>query len=180
MICDLFSLPLPENIALCSACWPSPDVFTASLSASSALPSPTLVAFPAPALPCPRPLDTLSASFPYSLPLVTPLTGAKLLLRPRLSYVPRHHSRSSSSHHRVSHAGPHSGQEYPGAQLHVVRSIAALSIPPSQRIFPTPTLDFGAVLAGCSRTVFLPVCWTSRRSGRRSASPNTSQIRWRG
>lgn len=143
-------------------------LFTASLSASPALPFPTLPYPTAPLpLPCaarpapssqvePPPLTTLSASFPYSLPLATPLAGAKLLLRPHLSYIPRHHSRSSSSHHRVSHAGSHSEQEYPGAQLHVVRSIAALSTPPRQRIFPTPTLDLGAVLARCSRNVFFP------------------------
>lgn len=103
MICDLFSPPLPKNTALCSACW---MLVTASLSALHTLPCPVL--------PCPRPalqvehtpLDTLSASFPYSLPLATPLAGAKLLLRPHLSYIPRHHSRSPSSHHRVSTPAP--------------------------------------------------------------------------
>lgn len=183
MICDLFSLPLPENIAVCFACWPWPDVLH---SQPICLAGPTLPC-PCPALPGPRParrlnppLTTLSASFPYSLPLATPLAGAKLLLRPHLSYIPRHHSRSSSSHHLVSHAGSHSEQEYSGAQLHVVRSIAALSTPPRQPIFPTPTLDLGAVLARCSRNVFVSVCCTSRRSERLSASPYTSQIRWRG
>lgn len=101
MICDLFSHPLPENTALCSACW--------MLSHSQ----PICLAYPA--LSCPAraqlcrlnaPLDTWSASFPYSLPLATPLAGAKLLLQPHLSYIPRHHSRSPSSLHRVSAPAP--------------------------------------------------------------------------
>lgn len=104
MICDLFSPPLPDNTALCSAYWSPPDARHSQ---------PICLAYPT--LPCPCParaqlagwtppstLDTLSASFPYSLPLATPLAGAKLLLRPHLSYIPRHHSRSPSSHHRVS------------------------------------------------------------------------------
>lgn len=143
--------------------WPSPDALHSQpiCLAGSTLPYPHLPcpcsALPAPSSQVGPPLDNLSASFPYSLPLATPLAGAKLLLRPHLSYIPRHHSRSPASHHRVSHAGSHSEQENSGAQLHVVRSIAALPTTPRQRIFPTPTLDLGAVLARCSRTsLFFP------------------------
>lgn len=112
MICDLFSLPLPENTALRPACGLSPDAHHSQ---------PICLAYiPCPALPCPRParslnhpLDTLSASFPYSLPLATPLAGAKLLLQPHLSYIPRHHSRSPSSHHRVSTPAPIANKSAP-------------------------------------------------------------------
>lgn len=188
MICDLFSPPLPKNAALCFACWPSPDALHSQpiCLAGSTLPYPHLPcpcsALPAPSSQVGPPLDTLSASFPYSLPLATPLAGAKLLLRPHLSYIPRHHSRSPASHHRVSHAGSHSEQENSGAQLHVVRSIAALPTTPRQHIFPTPTLDLGAVLARCSRTsLFFPFpCVVYRVVQDVPVLRPTGQIRWRG